>query len=371
MGEGMGIRKLSSFTIAATYIGTVVGAGFASGQEVLQFFSFFGLKSIPALALAVILFAFFGGIVLNLGQRLRAKSYLEIVRYAGGPYLGRVVDAIVTFFLFGGLTAMAAGAGAIFTEQFGLSKVLGSSIMLIASLITVLLGFYGVVLSISFVVPVLLLSVLGLSVAALSTVPLDLGAISAWTGKVDPAIPWWPLSALTYVSYNLVLSIAILAPLGAKAASANALRNGALLGGLGLGLGALAINLAILTMPVQAAGFEVPMIYIAGQFSPAVLAGYGAVLLAEIYTTAVASLYGFTVRFTDPETIRSKRLAAAVAAVAFIASLLGFSVLVRYLYAAVGVAGFLLLGGLTYGLLRERIGSLRERIDFLRARTKL
>jgi len=112
------------------------------------------------------------------------------------------------------------------------------------------------------------------------------------------------------------------------------------------------------------------MVYIAGQFSPAVQAGYGAVLLAEIYTTAVASLYGFTVRFTDPETIRSKRLAGAVAVVAFIASLFGFSVLVRYLYAAVGVAGFPLLGGLTYGFLRERINFLREKINFLRARIK-
>lgn len=350
----MGTRKLSSFTIAATYIGTVVGAGFASGQEVLQFFSFFGLNSILALVLAGTLFVFFGGIVLNLGQRLNAKSYPEIVQYAGGRYLGRVVDGIVTFFLFGGLTAMAAGAGAIFMEQFGLPKVLGSTVMVAASLITVLSGFYGVVLSISFVVPVLLLSVLGLSLATLAANPLDLKVIGDWTQRVDPAIPSWPLSALAYVSYNIVLSIAILAPLGARAISAKAIKNGALLGGLGLGLGALAINMAILTVPSQAAGFEVPMVYIAGRFSPAVQAGYGVVLLAEIYTTAVANLYGFTTRLAGPENRRSKQLAGLVSVAAFVASLLGFSNLVRYLYAAVGVAGFLLLGGLTYGFIKER-----------------
>ncbi|MEW6448365.1 MAG: hypothetical protein AB1426_09810 [Bacillota bacterium] len=354
MGKSPGTRKLSSFTIAAAYIGTVVGAGFASGQEVLQFFSFFGLNSILGLALAGTLFVFFGGIVLHLGHRLDARSYLEIVQYAGGPYLGRVVDGIVTFFLFGGLTAMAAGAGAIFLEQFGLPKVLGSSIMIAATLITVLLGFYGVVLSISFVVPALLLSVLGLSLVTLVNIPLDLEAISAWAKKADPAIPSWPLSALAYVSYNLVLSIAILAPLGAKAVSRTALKKGALLGGLGLGLGALAINMAILTLPSEAAAFEVPMVYIAGRFSPTVQAGYGVVLLAEIYTTAVANLYGFTARLADPESRRSKQLAGLVAVAAFIASLLGFANLVRYLYAAVGVAGFLLLGGLAYGFIKER-----------------
>ncbi|EGD49885.1 hypothetical protein TheetDRAFT_3307 [Thermoanaerobacter ethanolicus JW 200] len=30
-------KEISAFKVAATYIGTVVGAGFASGQEILQF----------------------------------------------------------------------------------------------------------------------------------------------------------------------------------------------------------------------------------------------------------------------------------------------------------------------------------------------
>jgi uncharacterized membrane protein YkvI len=350
----MSRQKLSAFTIAATYIGTVVGAGFASGQEVLQFFSFFGLKSVLALILAGLLFVFFGRVVLDLGHRLRAQSYVAIVQKAGGPCLGRVIDGVITFFLFGALTAMAAGAGAIFAEQFGFSKILGSILIVAASLITVLLGFYGVVVSISFMVPILLVSVLGLSAAALASIPPDPAVIKLWAQEADPAISAWPLSALAYVSYNLVLSVCILAPLGATAASAAAIRKGAFWGGLGLFLGAMAINLAILTVPFEAATFEIPMVYIAGRFSPLVQAGYGLVLLAEIYTTAVANLYGFATRVADPDTTRFRQVAALAAAAAFLASLLGFSVLVRYLYAAVGVAGFLLLGGLTYGYLRER-----------------
>lgn len=33
-------KGISMFKVAATYIGTVVGAGFASGQEMLQFLLF-------------------------------------------------------------------------------------------------------------------------------------------------------------------------------------------------------------------------------------------------------------------------------------------------------------------------------------------
>lgn len=350
----MGLRKLSALTIAASYIGTVVGAGFASGQEVLQFFTFFGLKSIPALALATFLFIFFGGTVLRLGRQLQARSYVAVVTAAGGPFLGRAVDAIITFFLFGALTAMAAGAGAIFAEQFGLPRLLGSALMVAASLVTVLAGFYGVVLSISFVVPVLLFSVVGLSLATLATTPLDLRIIGLWAREANPAIPLWPAAALAYVSYNLVLAIPILALLGAAAAGTTAANRGALLGGLGLGLGALAINLALLTVPFAAARFEIPMVYIAGRFSPVAQQAYGFVLLAEIYTTAVANLYGFTTRVAEPASPRFRKTAVAVAVAAFAASLLGFALLVRYLYAAVGVAGFLLLAGLTRAYLREK-----------------
>ncbi|MCL6560431.1 MAG: hypothetical protein K6U74_16890, partial [Firmicutes bacterium] len=277
----------------------------------------------------------------------------SIVRYAVGRFLGGVVDGIITFFLFGALTAMAAGAGAIFAEQFGLPKAAGSISMIITSLLTVLLGFHGVVMAISFVVPVLLISVLGLSAATLVNTPIDFEAVKLWATAAKPAIPLWPVSALAYVSYNIILSLCILAPLGSKAASTAVTAKGALWGGLGLFLGALAINLAILTVPFRAARLEIPMIYIAGQFSPLVQAGYALVLLAEIYTTAVANLYGFTARLAPSETPRFKQIAAATAVAAFTASLLGFSALVRYLYSAVGIAGFLFLGGLAYRFLQK------------------
>ena len=193
---------------------------------------------------------------------------MVVVRHAGGLFLGKMVDAIITFFLFGALTAMAAGAGAIFTEQFSLPKLLGSGLIVAASLCTVLAGLYGVVLSISFVVPVLLLSVVGLSFAALATMPPDLKTISLWAQETNPAIPFWPAAALAYVSYNLVLAIPILAPSGAAVPDTRTASQSALLGGLGLGLGALAINMAILTVPFAATHFEIPIVYIAGSLSP-------------------------------------------------------------------------------------------------------
>lgn len=348
-------KNISTLKVAAVYMGTVVGAGFASGQEVLQFFSFFGITGIFGLLVAALLFVFFGLVILELGRRLNADSHREVIQHAGGRWLGTVIDGVITFFLFGALTAMAAGAGAIFEEQFGLPFILGSLVMVIITVLTVLLGISGVINAISFVVPVLLISVLGITVATLVTSPLNPGEVTDWARASRPAVPSWPLSAVTYVSYNLVLGVSVLAPLGKHVKNPKTLQKGALLGGIGLGIGALAINLTILSRIPEAAGYEVPMVFIAAQFSPLIQIVYSVVLLAEIYTTAAGSLYGFVERITDQDKPLFKWLVIGTGIVAFAAGQFGFSTLVRVLYPAVGYAGLLMLGGLLYGYAKERL----------------
>lgn len=342
--------KINVFQVAATYIGTVVGAGFASGQEVLQFFGYFGINGIWALALTTVLFVFFGWVILDLGMRLHATSHLPVIRYAGGKWVGTAVDYVITFFLFGALTAMAAGAGAIFAEQFGLPAVVGNAVMVLLSVLTVMMGLGGVVTAISFVVPLLLAAVLGISIWTLLSTPLNLAA--AVPGK--PAVPFWPLSAVVYVSYNIVMAVAVLAPMGAQAEARETLKRGAIFGGVGLGIGALAILLALLANLPQAARFQIPMVYIAGRFTTTVQYIYSLVLFAEIYTTAVGNLYGFVARLTDVEAKKARLYIIVTGIAAFVASQMGFTTLVRILYPSVGYAGLLLLSGLIYGLFRER-----------------
>ncbi|MDD2497211.1 MAG: hypothetical protein PHY90_03610, partial [Desulfitobacteriaceae bacterium] len=136
----MGQKKLSAITVAMAYIGTVVGAGFASGQEVLQFFGFFGFWGLAGLMLAMVLFSYFGYLILKLGDELDADSHLPIIKHAGGKWIGGIIDYVIIFFLFGALAVMGAGAGALFSEQFGLPNFLGSVILIGVSLFTVLLG---------------------------------------------------------------------------------------------------------------------------------------------------------------------------------------------------------------------------------------
>ena len=90
------------------------------------------------------------------------------------------------------------------------------------------------------------------------------------------------------------------------------------------------------------------MIMVARSISPLVRSIYAIVLLAEIYTTAVGDLYGFAARICNLNTKKATLVILTCSCLAFLASLTGFSNLVKYLYPAVGYCGVLTLICLIY-----------------------
>ncbi|MGF7399222.1 hypothetical protein PQ744_02210 [Thermoanaerobacterium thermosaccharolyticum] len=349
----MSKKELSVFSIAATYIGTVVGAGFASGQEVLQFFGFHGIRGFIGLFVAAFIFILYGYFILLLGNRLNAVSHYEVIMKAGGPVFGKIIDYVIIFFLFGAFTAMLAGTGAIFKEQFGLPTQIGSVMMAVISVMTVLTGIAGVISAISFVVPILLIGVFVVSVLAIFYMP-DIAVIGRISMPFDAAVKNFFMSGIIYASYNLLMSVAILAPLGNETSKKSKLKMGALFGGIGLWLGATMILIAILTNMPKAAQYQIPMLYIAGKYSETLKLIYSFILIAEIYTTAVGNLYGFVARLTDTKSIKYKIYTIVTGGIALILSNFGFSKLVHYMYPVAGYAGIVMLIGLTYGVIKKK-----------------
>lgn len=340
----MGKKNITSLKVAAAYIGTVVGAGFATGQEILQFFAKFGIKGLTGILFSSIMFILFGYIIMDLGERLDARSHLEIIMHSNHGITGTIIDMLITFFLFGSFTSMIAGTGALFIQQFNMSSLIGNVLMAAITAITVLTGITGVINSISFVVPFLLAAVTGISLLSIKNSPLDFTSsiiLSSKTGILNN----WLLSSVLYVSYNIITSVAILGPLGAEAKNKKAIKIGAILGGLGLGLGSVMIFLALSANISEINNLEVPMIYIAGKISYTVQLAYAVVLIAEIYTTAVGSLYGFVSRITDVRefSLNSVLIVTLTSMAALLASQFGFSNLVKYYYPLVGYSSIIFL----------------------------
>jgi len=202
-------------------------------------------------------------------------------------------------------------------------------------------------------VPFLLVSVVGISLFTLLHPPPDvqLALESAGSGLMGN----WLWAAILYASYNILMSAAVLGPLGANARDERAVLKGGALGGLGLGLASLMIYLALSTGGLETRNLEVPLLYLAGRIAPAVGGMFALVLLAEIYTTAVGALYGFSARLIGKAGRRKTPKVAGAVIAAFFASLLGFSNLVRYLYPVQGYGGVILLAALLFAWAKGRI----------------
>ena len=339
------------FQIASAYIGTVVGAGFASGQEVLQFFNAFGLAGLWGILVASALFFFIGYSILMLGRKLQALSHVEIVRFTNGRVLGSFIDIVITIFLFGGLAAMIAGAGAIFKEQFSVAPIWGTIAMAIVTLLTVVTGTRGVINAISYVVPFLIVSVLFIAISSLVKNPVTASEIDA-ASDLPGATPNWLLSAVNYASYNIVISIGVLTSMGAYTPSKKKLLTGALLGAAGLALGLVAIYFTVLTNISVAGVKELPMIEAAGRISGPLRLAFAVVLFAEVYTTAVGNLYSLSQRISLR--MPKKLLIAVATCLALLAGQLGFSNMVRFLYPAVGYGGMAFIAGVVYVWITKR-----------------
>jgi uncharacterized membrane protein YkvI len=342
--------RISSLKVAGTYIGTVVGAGFASGQEIVQFFCSFGIPGIFGVVISAALFGYFGWIIMDIGRSFKADSYRVVIHHAGGRILGSFIDALILIFLFGALSAMLAGAGAMFSQMLSLPAFTGSLVMACITALTVISGFNGVLNAISFISPLLILSVIGISVISFFSPSAQ--AVSYSAAQTTP-IGHWLLSSLLYVSYNTVASVAVLAPLGIQALDRRSLRRGAILGGAGLGIGMLCIFFTLFRRSGATNPSEVPMLKTASEISVVLGILYAVVLFAEVYTTAVGNLFGLVSRFGLSSRRKNILVILAVVFLALLLSLTGFSSLIRCLYPAVGILGLLLLGCLLFRRFRD------------------
>lgn len=334
-------NKVSTYKIATAYIGTVVGAGFASGQELLQFFVVFGYKGMLGLVIVTALFIYYGYKIMACGRLLKSQSHEIIIQYTCGKVFGTLLDFVITFFLFGSLTAMIAGSGALMNQLFLIPEIWGDLFMAIITIATVITGIRGVINSISFIVPFLLISTIGIGIASLFSTPASPESIQVVTSQAGQLMQNWWWSSILYASYNLLLSIAILGPLGANSQNQKSLKRGAILGGIGLGLGAFSIFFAVFRNAALILNKEIPMIYIASQLSKNIQFIYSIVLIAEIFSTAVGSLYGFVVRLNQES--QKKFTIISMGLLALLASQLGFSTLVKYFYPIIGYSGIILM----------------------------
>lgn len=332
-----------SIQIAGAFVGLIVGAGFASGQEILQYFTSFGYWGIAGSIVATALFAFFGMTLAQLGSHLQTTSHKGVIYHIGGRYVGIVLDLLITFFLFGVAVVMFAGAGSTFEQMFGIDARIGSIVLVVLTILTLLLNLKSIMNLIAAITPYLLVVILVILGYSLLTMDLTFGEAHDLAVDQSSAATNWILGALLYVSYNIACGAALLIVMGGAEKDPKVAGRGGILGGILLGIMILLVNITLYVKVDVISGVDMPTLELANQIHPIVGILMAIALLAMMYNTAVGMFYSFTVRFVSANHKYFKIIIIFVGLAGYVASLVGFTTLVSSVYSTVGYLGFALM----------------------------
>jgi uncharacterized membrane protein YkvI len=325
--------------IAMAYIGTVIGAGFASGQEILQFFTKYGYWSYCAILLSTLIFILAGHRILKLGSSLKAGSFRGLTRNIFGAAAPAVDIYLGTSFILL-LGAMFAGAGALFSEHWGLPFYLGAVFTAVASLVVTLYGVKGILSANFFLVPLIILFNL-------------LVFLFVFGQRHQPALDLrlaptgiYPLlkAGITYASFNVVLSIGVLVPMGGTIRDSKAIFLGSFLGGGLLGLMLIVCNYSLLHYLPEVFHREIPLLYIVDLIGKTQVFIFGIIIWLGIFTTAIGNLFSFVTLGMELFKVKTAAISLATVVIALIICSLGFSNIVSYFYPLLGIMGFILIG---------------------------
>lgn len=345
--------------LAATYLGTVVGAGFASGQEHLHFFAAFSSGGDLGVMLAGLLFIIFGVLLADLASRHATSSPEDLLVFVGGTALVRALDWLLTVFTFCSLCIMLAGSGALFREHAGVSANLGTALTAAVTLMASAKGVSGLLSINTLSAPVLLGAPVAVAAASLILArrgvlpPSPVPSPQTFTGNV--LLPAWPVASVLYVSYNLLLVVAAFASMGEELDDARTARRGAALGGAALSVFLAAIHLTLELHGDEVWRTEVPMLLAASRLGAGLRLAYSAALWVAMVTTAVAGCFAMSRRLEKWVRLPQRTLAVPVTLAAALLAQVGFASLVGRIYPVFGYLGLPLVLGLAAAYARDRL----------------
>ncbi len=314
--------------IIATFVGTVIGAGFASGREIYQFFSVYGWWGFFGILLALLILGFAGVRVCQIGVLLKPNSYQELLEYLLGKRLAVVMDFLLGCFFLILVGIMLAGSGSIFV-MFNLDFWNGVCLTGLILILVLWQGLPGLILANLLIIPLMFLFTLLISLFGIFH-----GEDSNLS--VNMINNDWIISALQFASYNLVLAIPVLLALAKRYRNCRILSWGSWLGSLLLGIMTVLVNLVIHAHFKDVQSSSMPMLEISKLMGNLGFIIYGLILWGEIFSTLLANVYGLAERLLCLTGLSMRFWIVILVGVGILLAGWGFKELIAFFYPIFG-----------------------------------
>lgn len=334
------------FQVAVVFIGTIVGAGLASGQEIKEFFTSYGVLSFLGIIACGIFYVILGSIVSKISIKYKLNSYGDVIKIVSPNILGKITGVITTLYLISSASIILAGSGALIHQFFGIPKIIGSLIMVVFAIFFLLRDTNGLIEVNSFIVPILIITITLITLLYFMFCK-DMVSFQQMT-KFEPTKTGIALSTILYAGYNTLCCLGVLVPLSNQIRKPKTMFFGIALGALGLMLLSAAINFLLMINQPYIHKFEIPLLFVAQPFGNIIQSLLLVVILLEMFSTEVSDVYSISKTINHTFNIDFKKGIFIVILIALPISRIGFSKLIGSLYPFFGLLSLVFISQTVY-----------------------
>ena len=322
--------------IVFVIIGTMIGAGFASGQEVYLFFFSYGIEGLIGILISSLIIGLVIYRTFQIVEKYRVNTYKDFldILIQKDSKLKPIINTVINMFILITFFIMIAGFGAYFEQELGINSLIGSTILAIVTFVIFMTSVKGVVKANELLVPVLIGFLVIIGIINLKDLPiLELGKYIVRTNHSS-----FILSSILYSSYNSILLIPVLLTLKNYIQDKKQISKIAVISSIIIILLSIVVFLLLVRVDVDITKLEMPAIYVVSHMFKILRYIYGFIILGSIFTTTISLGTSFL-----QNTMKSKRSYTQIAIIMCITSVLiskiGFSNLVSLLYPVFGYLG--------------------------------
>lgn len=315
----------SGFKWMFLILGTMIGAGYASGRELWQFF---GEESAIAIILFSVLFITCLFVIMSICHKLQTHHYTPVLENLLGKRIASIYDWMIFIYLFSTTVIMIAGGGASL-EVLNIPYWWGVAFIALCLIGLFFGGDKGLVIMNAIVIPLLVISLLVVLIRYTN------GAEHALAINWAKQSNWH--AGFTFTSLNVVSLVAVLGGVGGEIKTKGeiwiaCIGSGVILGGI-----SFLYNQSLLQVTSEITLYEIPLFALLKNYPYIITITMSGLLWFAIFTTAASGMFGLITRLKDRFNGPLWMLALFMTACMIPLTTLGFSTLVGILYPIYGL----------------------------------
>lgn len=321
------------FMVVLVIIGALVGAGFASGQEIYSFFAAYGAVGLIGMVITCILITMVIYKSMKIIYIKQIKNYDEFLKvFIKSERVTKTINVVLNILLLVTFYIMIAGFGAYFEQELGINKLIGSAILAALCAVVFFSNVQGVLKVSQYIVPVLIVFITIIGGINLATIEM--------TNNLQPIKQGWLLSSITYCSYNIILLIPVLITLRTQIKKEKNIKYIAIISGIIMMILSIMIFMLLMKTDVEIDTLEMPIVYVIRKFFSNFKTIYAFIILSSIFTTAISIGIGFLQNMGKNKKSYTQ-FVLFMCITSLIISNFGFSNLVNLLYPIFGYIGII------------------------------